>query len=206
MTEHKKTIYKIKFEVEIEITKKVKKTRRGEDRFGYSPKMHIKKNVLFTGFDTSNDVDKIVSNRCAYIEKHFPDQIKDSFAMMFYLEGPALDTPYDDVRSKARKNAFDAAKRMVDQRQRERLPTSKGRSLDKSKSVYLVDKERFITDCVEILKSTQTDGKRLTKTVLGKKYFTSASRESPSRRLKKKLELYEISFEDLIANMPNNLT
>jgi hypothetical protein len=202
----KKPIYKIKFEVEIEITKEVKKTRRGEDRFGYSPKMHIKKNVLFTGFDTSNDVDKIVSNRCAYIEKHFPDQIKDSFAMMFYLEGPALDTPYDDVRSKARKNAFDAAKRMVDQRQRERLPTSKGRSLDKSKSVYLVDKERFITDCAELMKAIRNDGDRVTQLIFAERYFTDKYRTNPVKTLLQKLKLYKISWKELVAKIPNNLT
>ncbi len=205
MTEQKKTIYKIKFEVEVEITKEITKTRRGIDKIGYSPEMHIKKDVLISGFDTANDADKIVSDRCAYIEEHFPEQIKDSFAMMFYLEGPALAAPYADVKSKVRKNAFDATKGMVDQRQRERLPISKGRSPDKSKSVYLADKERFITDCVGIMKAIQEEGERVTQMSLADMYFTDKFRTNPVKPLLKKLKLYQISWKELVAKIPFNI-
>jgi len=206
MTEHKKPIYKIKFEVEIEITKEVIKTRRGIDKIGYSPKMRIKKDVLINGFDTGDDADKEFSDRCNHIEEHFSDRIRLSYGDMFHNEGSTLNIDSLDIKSKARERVIRETAQMENQMQRQRLPTRKGRNPDKSKKDYLEDKERFIAECVEILKSTQTDGKRLTKTVLGKAYFISASEESPSRRLKKKLELYEISFEDLIANMPNNLT
>jgi hypothetical protein len=205
MTESKKTIYKIKFEVEIEITKEITKTRRGIDKIGYSPEMHVKKDVLINGFDPSNDADKIVSDRCAYIEAHFPDEIKDSFALMFYLEGYALGTPYDDVKSEARKNAFVAAKGMVDQRQRLRLPASKGRNPDKSKKDYLKDKERFITECLDFMIAIQDNGERITQQNLANRYFTDRHRENKVKALLQKLNLYEISWKELVAKLPNNV-
>ncbi len=214
MTEQKNPIYKIKFEVEIEITKEVIKTRRGIDKIGYKPEMHIKKDVIINSFDTANDVDKIVSDRCAYIEEHFPDQIKDSFAMMFYLEGHALGTPYGDVKSKARNHAFDATKGMVNQRQRQRLPTKKGRNPDKSKKDYLADKEKFVNKSVEMLRTLKKEGVPApTLTDLAVKmfetYFDRNNEEQyyayPLKELGKKLDLYKISFEDLVMKYTNNV-
>ncbi len=214
MTEHKNPIYKIKFEVEIEITKEITKTRRGIDKAGYTPEIHIAKDVLINGYDTANDVDKIVSDRCAYIEEHHPEQIKDSFAMMFYLEGPAIAAPFDDVRSKARKNAFDATKAMVDQRQRQRLPIRKGRNPHKSKKDYLADKEKFVNKSVEMLRTLKNEGVAApTLTDLAEKMFeTYIDRNNdeqyyayPLKELGKKLDLYKISFEDLAKKSTNNV-
>jgi hypothetical protein len=200
MSEQKKTIYKIKFEVEVEIIKEVIKTRRGIDKIGYSQKMHIKKDVLVNSFDAANDADKEFSDRCSHIEEHFSDRIRLCYGDMFHNEGSTLNIDSLDIKSQARETVIRETAKMENQMQRQRLPIKKGRKTDKSKKDYSADKERFITGCVEILKSIQKEGKeKLNKTALGKRYFTSASEESPARRLKKKLELYEISFEDLTA-------
>jgi hypothetical protein len=205
MTEHKNPIYKIKFEVEIEITKEVTKTRRGEDRFGYKPEVNINKHVLINAFDTSDDADKEFSDRCQHIEKHFSDRIRLCYGDMFHNEGSTLNIDSLDVKSKAREKVILETAKMENQMQRQRLQTSKGRKPDKSKKDYLEDKERFITECVGIMKAIQEEGERVTQLNLADMYFTDKFRTNPVKPLLKKLKLYQISWKELVAKIPNNL-
>jgi hypothetical protein len=205
MTEHKNPIYKIKFEVEVEITKEITKTRRGVDKIGYSPEMHITKDVLINGFDTANDADKEFSDRCIHIEDHFSDRIRLCYGDMFHNEGSTLNIDSLDIKSQAREKVIRETAQMENQMQRQRLPISKGRNPDKSKSVYLADKERFITDCVEIMKALQDNGERVTQLILADMYFTDKFRTNPVKPLLQKMKLYQISWKELVAKIPNNL-
>jgi hypothetical protein len=205
MTEQKKTIYKIKFEVEIEITKQVIKTRRGIDKIGYSPEMRIHKDVLINGFDTANDADKEFSGRCSHIEEHFSDRIRLIYGDMFHNEGSVLSIESLDIKSQAREKVILATAKMENQMQRQRLPTIKGRKPQKSKKDYLADKERFITDCVEIMKAIRKKRDRVTQLKIAEVYFTDIYRNNPVKPLLKKLKLYEISWKELVEKLPNNL-
>jgi hypothetical protein len=206
MTEQKKPIYKIKFEVEIEITREVVTTRRGIDKIGYSPEMHIKTGVLINGFDTSNAADKEFADRCHHIEKHLPDRIRLCYGDMFHNEGSILNIASLDVKSQAREDVIAGTAKMESQMQRQRLLIQRGRKKDKSKKDYSEDKERFITDCVEIIKAIRNDGERLTQLVFAERYFTDKYRTNPVKPLLAKLKLYEISWKDLTVKIPNNLT
>jgi hypothetical protein len=205
MTEQKKPIYKIKFEVEIEITKEVIKTRRGIDKIGYSPKMHVTKDVITNSFDTATDADKEFSDRCRHVEEHFPDRVRLCYGDMFHNEASTLNIDSLDIKSQAREKVIRETAQMEIQMQRQRLPTKKGRNPDKSKSVYFADKERFITDCVGIMKAIQDNGERVTQLILADMYFTDKFRTNPVKPLLKKLKLYQISWKELVAKIPNNL-
>jgi hypothetical protein len=214
MTEQKKPIYKIKFEVEIEITKEVIKTRRCIDKIGYSPKMHIKKDVLINGFDTANDADKEFSDRCSHIEEHFSDRIMLCYGDMFHNEGSTLNIDSLDIKSQAREKVIRETAQMENQMQRQRLPTKKGRKHDKSKKDYLADKEKFVNKSVEMLRTLKNEGVSApTLADLAVKMFetyTDRNKEEqyyeyPSKELRKKLDLYKISFEDLAMKSTNNV-
>jgi hypothetical protein len=202
----KKPIYKIKFEVEVEITKELIKTRRGIDKIGYSPEMHINKHVLINAFDTSDDADKEFLDRCQHIEKHFSDRIRLCYGDMFHNEGSTLNIDSLDIKSQAREKVILETAQMENQMQRQRLPTKKGRNPDKSKKDYLADKERFINECVEIMKAIQEEGDRVTQLNLADMYFTDKFRTNPVKPLLQKLKLYGISWKELVAKIPNNLT
>ncbi len=205
MTEQKKPIYKIKFEVEIEITKEITKTRCGIDKIGYSPKMHVTKDVITNSFDTANDADKEFSDRCSHIEAHFADRIRLCYGDMFHNEGSTLNINLLDIKSQAREKVILETAQMETQMQRQRLPTKKGRNPDKSKKDYLEDKERFITDCVGIMKAIQDNGERVTQLILADMYFTDKFRTNPVKPLLQKMKLYQISWKELVAKIPNNL-
>jgi hypothetical protein len=215
MTEQKKTIYKIKFEVEIEITKQVIKTRRGIDKIGYSPEMHINQDVLINGFDTANDADKEFSGRCSHIEEHFSDRIRLIYGDMFHNEGSVLSIESLDTKSQAREKVIRATAKMENQMQRQRLPTEKGRKPNKSKKDYLADKEKFENKSVEMLRTLKNEGVAApTLADLAEKMFeTYIDRNNeeqyysyPSKEMGKKLVLYKISFEYLAMKSTNNLT
>ncbi len=205
MSESKKPIYKIKFEVEVEITKEVLKNRRGVEKYGYSPKMHIKKDLLINDFDANKHADKNVSDTCSHIEEHFPDRIRLIYGDMFHNEGFIINTDLLDIKSKSRERVIAETARMENQMQRGRLQTRKGRNPDKSKRAYLADKEQFINKCIEIMKAIQNDGDRVTQLKLANMYFTDAHREKQVKPLFAKLKLYEISWKELVAKIPNNV-
>jgi hypothetical protein len=202
----KKPIYKIKFEVEVEIAKELINTRRGIDKIGYSPEMHINKHVLINAFDTSDDADKEFLDRCQHIEKHFSDRIRLCYGDMFHNEGSTLNIDSLDIKSQAREKVILETAQMENQMQRQRLPTKKGRNPDKSKKDYLADKERFINECVEIMKAIQEEGDRVTQLNLADMYFTDKFRTNPVKPLLQKLKLYGISWKELVTKIPNNLT
>jgi hypothetical protein len=215
MTEQKKPIYKIKFEVEIEITKEVIKTRRCIDKIGYSPKMHIKKDVLINDFDTANDADKEFSDRCSHIEEHFPDRIRLCYGDMFHNEGSTLNIDSLDIKSQARADIIRETAQMENQMQRQRLPTKKGRNPDKSKANYEKEREKFVNKSVEMLRTLKNEGVVApTLTDLADKMFeTYIDRNNkeqyysyPLKEMGKKLDLYKISFEDLAMKYTNNVT
>lgn len=200
-----KTIYKIKFEVEIEITKEITKTRRGIDKIGFSPEMHVKKDVLINGFDPSSDADKEVFDRCSHIEEHFSDRIRLIYGDMFYNEGSTLNIVPLDIKSRTREKVIINSTQMETQMQRQRLPTEKGRNPDKSKKDYLKDKERFITECLDFMKVIRDNGERITQQNLANRYFAAIQMENKVKPLLRKLKLYEISWKDLVAKLPNNV-
>jgi hypothetical protein len=215
MTDHKKPIYKIKFEVEVEITKESTKTRRGVDKFIYAPEIHITQDVLINGFDTANDADKGFSDRCIHIEEHFSDRIRLCYGDMFHNEGSTLNIDSLDIKSQARETVIRETARMENQMQRQRLPIRKGRNPDKSKKDYLADKEKFVNKSVEMLRTLKNEGVDApTLTDLAEKMFeTYIDRNDeeqyyayPLKELGKKLDLYKISFEDLAMKSTNNLT
>ncbi len=201
----KKTIYKARYVVDIEITKQVIKTRRGVDKIGYAPEMHINKDVLINGFDTADDADKHFSDRCSHVEEHFSDRIRLIYGDMFYNEGSILSIDSLDVKTQTREKVIRETAQMENQMQRQRLKTRKGRNPDKSKIDYLADKERFITDCVGIMKAIREEGDRVTQFNLADVYFTDKFRTNPVKPLLQKLKLYGISWKELVAKIPNNL-
>ncbi len=140
MDKPKRTIYKVKYEVEIEITEELHKTRRG-DRFGYKPEVNISEGVRTIDFDRNSNVE--TAARCEHLEKHLPAQIIDSVAILFYLEGRLLNVLHADVKSKIRSETLVATKIMVNQRQAQRLPALAGRNRDKSKKNHLDNKKQF---------------------------------------------------------------
>ncbi len=196
MSDQKKTIYKIKYEVEIEVTRELRKKRDGRTDFYYEVEPVVKPGKSFRDFDDTNDVGTV--GRCDYLEENFPDLISDSFKILFGLEGRLLDMPNNELKSITRNETLLATKGLFDTRQRQRLEASAGRLKGKLKVGYEREKKAFISECVEIIKNIQANGEKLNRTTLGRNKFTSASSEHPSRRLKKKLDFFDISYEDLV--------
>lgn len=186
----KKTIYKAKYEIEIEIIRK----RSQDGRYIQTiPEVNIKQEVMIRDFDS---YDEDLSQLCDYIEKHFPGQIEALYATMYALEGLVLSFDSLDARSKAREEVISAIGKLVQSNLRKRLITTKGRKPNKEKYDYENYKNHFLIQAGKIIKNIQNEGKKITRTSLAERMFDNYS--NPLRELRNRLNLYGISFQELI--------
>lgn len=140
-------------------------------------------------------------NTREHIKEFFADEIKRMFSEL-YKEGWKLTNSTREAREffiHARRD--EEAKRM-----RQRLKRDRGRPMANESENYYSDKEKFINECAEILKNLQSEGKKLTQQNLADAYFTDRFRADQKKPLLKKLKLYEISWKELVAKIPKNLT
>jgi len=196
-----KTIYKARYVIDIEI--KEERSENGRMVKVCVPEMEVKQEVVIRDINPLFSED---SEKYDYLEKHFPAEIEHLYARMLGLETFALDRFSPDIDSKVRKQVISHTSRLVDKDLRKRLATKKGRKPDKAKNDYIYKKKQFTSDCVEILKKMRNEGEKINQQNFADKYFTDKYRENQVKPLLQKLKLYEISWKELLAKIPNNLT
>lgn len=183
----RKIIYKARYVVDIEI----EQVRSEDGRYTkiLSPEIDIKSEIIIRETDPRfyNDAEAY-----DHIEKHFPDEIRESFARLYVLESLALDNSQIDVRSHMRKAIIGESQKWIDKSIRKRLPTKVGRKPDKAKSDYETKRKQFISEITQGLKN---GGKGISKEKFAEKYFPDS--DNPLKAFNAKLRHLNVSWKDL---------
>ncbi len=210
MDKPKRIIYKVKYEIEFEITKEVNDQGKFANPTTELTTNLVDKKIIAHNFD---DIDHVVYgllDACSYLEAHLPNeiaQLHNSLAM----ESTFLFEP----QNREIRNVFIAeVLKITEARLRKRIAAKSGRHPDKTKIDYTQKEFRFISECEKILKTLHREGVKINKTVLAERMFTTYKDaqgieqyySNPLRELKKKLDLYETSFDELKANFTKNVT
>jgi hypothetical protein len=134
-----------------------------------------------------------------HIKEFFAGEVKRTFSALFE-EGKITG-----LGGEVREFFINARREEEVKQMRQRLKRERGRPMGNEHENYYDDKKKFIIECVEVLKNLQNEGKKLTQQNLADAYFTDRFRADQKKPLLKKLKLYEISWKELLAKIPNNL-
>jgi len=131
-----------------------------------------------------------------YMEKHFPDAVLFLYFQMLWLEVLSLKFDSLEIKKAFRREAIKGIQKMAAKNARERIKLPKGRTPVKEKHSLYEDKKKFIEICFQELKRKQKENEKLTRTKIAESVYGRYA--NPLQELRKKLKLYEISFEELI--------
>jgi hypothetical protein len=202
MDKPKKIIYKVKYEFEFEITKEVNEQGKFTKPKPELTTKLVDKKITAHNFDDKDIVVYGLFDMCNYLELHFPNEIAQLYNSLV-MES----TFFCEEQDREARNIFIAALlKITEARTRKRIAAKAGRNPDKMKNDYDNKKDNFEIKCIEILKNLQIEGKKLTQQNLADAYFTDRFRADQKKPLLKKLKLYEISWKELLAKIPKNIT
>jgi len=209
MDKPKKIIYKVKYEFEFEITKEV------DDQGKFSkPSPNLTLNLLNRkitahNFDPTDKIKYGLLNMCNYLETHFPNELGQVYNQLV-MESTFRAEPQN---REIRKTFIAELLKITEARTRKRIKAKAGRNPDKMKIDYERKECQFVAKCEKILKTLQSERVKINKSALAERMFTTyidsenveQYYSNPLRELKKKLDLYEISFEELKAKFTKNV-
>ncbi len=111
---------------------------------------------------------------------------------MLWLECSPFGNSSLEVQKKGRSSIINSIEKLAARHVRERMKLPKGRTPEKERAMLYEDKEKFREICLKEIKEKQ----KITKTKIAESLLGRYG--NPLRELRKRLELYELSFEDLI--------
>jgi hypothetical protein len=210
----KKTVYKVRYVIEMEISEEYYSDNAGNQFVGAFPKITAYPPEIIVR-DLESVFCRNAAKGCSYIEKHFPDEAKYVCAQMHDLEQLRLSGYPQPVKRKARKQVIEDIKKLTDTRARKRLTTPRGRTPKKDKEVNSVEREKFISKCVESLKDLQRKNQKKElkigdlASLVCPTYIKKGTEhwyDNPIRKLRNDLKFYGITFDELKEKLTNNLT
>lgn len=206
MDKPKKIIYKVKYEFEFEITREINE----QGKFSKpSPELtlnEVEKKILAYNFTPDDEIRYGLLSMCNYMEAHFPNELCQVYNQLV-MESTFLE----NKENREGRNVFIAELlKITEARSRKRIKAKAGRIPNKMKIDWNQEEYKFVAECEEILKTLQSESVKksgsvkINKTALAGRMFIKSN--NPLRDLKKKLDLYEISFDELKAKFTKNDT
>ncbi len=190
-----KTIYKARYVIDIEFTNEPMPQMTDDD---LKRMVNIKLESSLRDFSTEKykEEQEELNHKFDYVENHFPEAILFLYFQMLWLETLSLHFNSLDAKKIVRKSAINSAKKRAARHARERMKLPKGRTPEKQRHLLYKEREKFIKMFLEELKQKQKENEKITKTKIAESLY--GRYENPLRELRKRLELYGISFDELV--------
>jgi hypothetical protein len=188
-----KTIYKARYVIDIEFTDEPMPIMTDDY---LKQRVNIKLESSFRDMEKDDGWRNDSNQKFDYMEKHFPEAILFLYFQMLWLECSPFSDNSLEVQKKGRSFIIDSIGKLATSRVRERMKLPKGRTPEKERALLYKDKENFREICLKEIKEKQKERKKITKTAIAESLYPRYG--NPLRELRKRLELYEVSFEELI--------
>lgn len=193
-----KTIYKARYVIDIEFTDE---PMPPSDQDEYWKRIfNVKLESAFRCIDEEDGTRRMhrLNKKFDYVEKHFQKGLLDLYLEMLHLEA---ELGFGRLQSQKlfRQVYAKGIGNRAKQRALKRMELPKGRTPENEKYSFNEDKEKFISLCIDEIKNQRKvlPNKKITKTKIAESLYGYYA--NPLRELRKRLELYEITFEDIKA-------
>ncbi len=201
-----KTIYKARYVIDIEFTDEPMPIPDQNDEF-LKRIFNVKLESSFRDVDEEKDsrFRENTGKRFDYVEKHFSEEILYVYFQMLWQEADLNYFGSLQVQKLVRQVFAKHIGKGATQRALKRIELPKGRTPEKEKHSFSEDREKFISLCIDEIKNQQKElpNKKITKTKIAESLFGNYN--NPLRELRKRLQLYETTFEDIKAKTDQQL-